>query len=222
MRLLAVSAALVLTATAILIGYAVSAGITQGFDYGILLSLRVPGDPATPIGPGWLAETARDATALGGVTVLTILTVLATIRFLLARDWVAAIWIAATAISGTMISNVLKAAFDRPRPELTAMMEFGPGSFPSGHSTASAAIYLTLGIMLARGTERQSLRVFYLLAAAFLTGIVGLSRLYLGVHYPTDVAAGWSIGAAWAIVCALIASLFERGHSTQPSTPSAA
>jgi undecaprenyl-diphosphatase len=204
------SLAVLLSATALLIGYAVSAGFAQKLDQDLLLALRTPGDPITPIGPGWLAETARDATALGGVTVLTILTILAVSHFSLRREWSAAVWIAGVAISGTMISNVLKAVFDRPRPELTAMMAFGPGSFPSGHSTASAAIYLTLGMMLAQRAERRSLKVFYLLTAALLTGIVGLSRVYLGVHYPTDVAAGWSIGAAWAIVCALIASLFDR------------
>lgn len=209
-RVRTVSAALALIVIALLIGYAVSTGSTQAFDEGFLLALRVPGNPATPIGPPWLSEMARDATALGGVAVLTIVAVLATLKYLLERQWSQAVLVAGAAISGTMISNVLKGLFDRPRPELTAMMEFGPGSFPSGHSTASAVIYLTLGLLLAGRTPNRSLKVFYVLAAAFLTGLVGLSRLYLGVHYPTDVAAGWSIGAAWALLCALIASLFDR------------
>jgi undecaprenyl-diphosphatase len=58
-------------------------------------------------------------------------------------------------------------------------------------------------VVLARATDRRRMKVFYIVTAIFLTGIVGLSRLYLGVHYPTDVAAGWALGAAWAILCAL-------------------
>lgn len=174
------------------------------------MALRVPGSPTTPIGPPWLSEAARDVTALGGVAVLTLLTVLVTAQFLLRREWAAAALVALTAISGTMISNVLKLIFHRPRPEFTAIMEYGQGSFPSGHSTASAVIYLTFGLMLAKAADTRSMRVFYISAAILLTGLVGVSRLYLGVHYPTDVAAGWSIGAAWALICAMIASMVDR------------
>lgn len=200
----------VLIAAALFIGYAVSTGMTQDFDQAFLLALRVPGDPTVPIGPQWLGEMARDVTALGGVAVLTILTVLLTVQFLLRREWVSAILVAVSAISGTMISNVLKLVFARPRPELTAITEYGVGSFPSGHSTASAVVYLTLGMLLAKSDDKWRMKVFYVVAAIFLTGLVGLSRLYLGVHYPTDVAAGWSIGSAWAIVCGWIAALFDR------------
>jgi undecaprenyl-diphosphatase len=112
-----------------------------------------------------------------------------------------------------MISNILKLVFERPRPELTAIAEYGVGSFPSGHSTASAVVYLTLGMMLAKSAEKWSMKVFYVAAAILLTVLVGLSRLYLGVHFPTDVAAGWSIGAAWALPCRLIASAYDRRHA---------
>ena len=204
----AITAALIVSA--LLIGAAVSRGITDQFDQNVLLTLRVPGDPMTPIGPGWLSEMARDVSALGGVAVLTLLTVLVTVQFLLRREWSAAALVALTAISGTMISNVLKLMFQRPRPELTAIMEYGPGSFPSGHSTASAVICLTFGLMLAKAADTTLMKVFYISAAILLTGLVGVSRLYLGVHYPTDVAAGWAIGAAWALICAMIASALDR------------
>jgi undecaprenyl-diphosphatase len=208
--MLGVAAVIALLTSAILIGLAVSDGVSHDFDEAFLLALRVPGHPTTPIGPGWLSETARDLTALGGVADLTILTTLVTIHFLLRRELATALVVAGSAITGTMISNWLKAAFERPRPELTAISDYGVGSFPSGHSTASAVVYLTLGLILAKVADRWPMRVFYITSALLLTGLVGLSRLYLGVHYPTDVAAGWSIGAAWALICALVASALER------------
>lgn len=198
-----------LVASALLIGLAVSRGASKGFDEAVLLALRVPGDPTAPIGPKWLAEMARDITALGGVAVLTLLTVLMVVHLLLRREWSTAVLVGVAAITGTTISNALKTIFDRPRPELTAIAEYGAGSFPSGHSTASAVIYLTLGLMLAKAADKARMKVFYVLTAILLTVLVGLSRLYLGVHYPTDVMAGWAIGAAWALTCSLIASRLE-------------
>ena len=185
-------------------------GASQAFDEAALLALRMPGQPTVPIGPVWLTEVARDFTALGGVAVLTLLTVLVTVHLLLRRLWLSAVLVASAAISGTIISNFLKDVFERPRPVLTAIAEYGVGSFPSGHSTASAVVYLTLGILMAKSADRAQMKFFYVLVAVLLTGLVGLSRLYLGVHYPTDVAAGWSIGIAWALICALIASAVEK------------
>ena len=202
-----------LIVSAVFLGFSVSRGTSQTFDERVLLLLRVPGEPMTPIGPVWLTEVARDVTALGGVAVLTLLSCLATIHLLLRREWGAAVLVAVAAISGTMISNVLKDVFARPRPELTAIAEYGVGSFPSGHSTASAVIYLTLGLLLAHAAEQQSIKVFYVLTAILLTTLVGLSRLYLGVHYPTDVMAGWAIGSAWALSCSLVATAIgSRKH----------
>jgi len=210
---IAILTVVALVLSAVLLGYSVSRGTSQAFDERVLLMLRVPGLPTTPIGPVWLSEVARDITALGGVAVLTLLTCLATIHLLLRREWRTAALVAAAAISGTMVSNVLKDMFARPRPELTAIAEYGVGSFPSGHSTASAVVYLTLGLWLAHAAEQRRMKVFYVLTAILLTTLVGLSRLYLGVHYPTDVAAGWAIGSAWALICSLIATAIgSRKH----------
>src|SRR3569832_1232348 len=126
-----------LIVAAVLVGYSVSRGTSQTFDEQVLLTLRVPGQPTTPIGPVWLTEVARDITALGGVAVLTLLTCLATIHLLLRREWGTATLVAAAAISGTIVSNVLKDLFARPRPELTAIAENNNSSNPSRHSTAS-------------------------------------------------------------------------------------
>ncbi|MEO7222624.1 MAG: phosphatase PAP2 family protein, partial [Devosia sp.] len=184
----------------------VAEGDTLRFDQAFLLALREPGDPTNPIGPVWLEEVARDITALGGVAVLTLLTTLVAAHFLLRGKPRSALFVALAAITGTMVSNILKGIFDRPRPELTAIMEYGRGSFPSGHSTMSAVVYLTLGVMLATAAKELKLKVFYVAIAIVVIALVGLSRLYLGVHYPTDVAAGWAIGASWAILWAIAAS----------------
>lgn len=186
-----------------LIADEVGEGDTLDFDKAVLAALREPGDLQNPIGPEWLEEAARDITALGGVAVLTLLVTFVVIHFLLRGRWRTGAFLAFVVIAGTLISNALKAFFDRPRPDLTGIVHVATASFPSGHATVSAVTYLTLGVVLARASDKHRLKVFYILAAIFLTGIVGLSRLYLGVHYPTDVAAGWALGAAWAILCGL-------------------
>lgn len=186
-----------------LIADEVGEGDTLDFDKAVLAALREPGDMQNPIGPAWVEEAARDITALGGVAFLTLLVTLVVIHFLLRGKWRTGAFLAFVVVAGTAISNTLKDVFDRPRPDLTGIVHVMTASFPSGHATVSAVTYLTLGVVLARATDRRRMKVFYIVTAIFLTGIVGLSRLYLGVHYPTDVAAGWALGAAWAILCGL-------------------
>jgi undecaprenyl-diphosphatase len=186
-----------------LIADEVSEGDTLDFDKSVLAALREPGNLRDPIGPSWVEEAARDITALGGVAILTLLVTLVVIHFVLRGKWRTGAFLAFVVIAGTLISNALKVFFDRPRPDLTGIVHVATASFPSGHATVSAVVYLSLGVVLARASERKRLKLFYIAAAIVLTGIVGLSRLYLGVHYPTDVAAGWALGAAWAILCAL-------------------
>jgi undecaprenyl-diphosphatase len=84
-------------------------------------------------------------------------------------------------------------------------------SFPSGHATLSAVVYLTLGVLLAEATTQRSLQVFYIAFAALLVVAIGISRVYLGVHYPTDVLAGWSLGTAWALLC-WVGATYVRAH----------
>jgi undecaprenyl-diphosphatase len=186
-----------------LIADEVGEGDTLDFDKAVLAALREPGDMQNPIGPPWVEEAARDITALGGVAFLTLLVTLVVIHFLLRGKWRTGAFLAFVVVAGTLISNALKAFFDRPRPDLTGIVHVATASFPSGHAAISAVTYLSLGVVLARASDKRRLKVFYIVAAIFLTAIVGLSRLYLGVHYPTDVAAGWALGSAWAILCAL-------------------
>ena len=190
---------------------AVSEGGTQQFDEWAIRSMRRADDPATPIGPRWMHEIGRDLTALGGIANLT-LTVSAVLGFLWLRKMSGAAWLVLLATSsGLIVSMLLKHLFQRERPSIVPHLSIvSTSSFPSGHSMLSALVYLTLGALLARFVERRRLKAYFLLVALTLTLLVGVSRVYLGVHYPTDVLAGWSAGLAWALGCWLVAWYLQR------------
>jgi undecaprenyl-diphosphatase len=188
-------------------------GDTRAVDEQVLLWLRTPGSPSDPLGPAWAEELARDVTGLGSAGILTIVT-LASAGFLaLQRNVHLAVYVIAAVASGTLVSTLLKWGFDRPRPDLAAHGQvLYTSSFPSGHSMLSAVAFLTLGALLASGQANLRMRAYLIALAAFLTLIVGASRVYLGVHWPSDVLAGWTAGAAWALLCwALAARLRRRG-----------
>ena len=213
-RLLAVF--LVLAASSVLFMIAASEvmeGETLAFDRWILLAMRSPGNPAIPIGPIWLRSAMTDITALGGYTTIIIIN-LAAIGYLLAvRRRGLAIYIAGAVLSGLAGSTLLKLDYLRPRPELVArLVEVHTSSFPSGHAMNAAITYLTLGSLLA-GTERNRLvRLYVMSVAIFLTVAIGISRVYLGVHWPSDVLVGWSLGGVWAFLCAAVFAELQRRH----------
>ncbi len=186
-------------------------GDLSAFDETVLLALRNPADLSDPIGPRALEIAMRDLTALGGVTVLTILTVSVILLLLLRREKGAAAVVAVAVIGGQVISHLAKLGFDRPRPDLVPHgVDVATASFPSGHSMMAAVTYLTLAVMLSRLEQRRSVKAFYLSLAVFLTLVVGISRVYLGVHWPSDVLAGWAAGAAWALAWSLAAQRLAR------------
>lgn len=176
-------------------------GDATKFDQTILLSLRNANDLSDPIGPPWLEEMARDVTALGSYAVLSIIFCAVVTYLFLVRQRATAFWVLAAVGGGVLISNALKLEYQRPRPDLVphAVRVFTT-SFPSGHATLSAVTYSTLGALLA-SLHTGRLRAYFLSLAVLLTVAVGISRIYLGVHFPTDVLAGWCIGAAWAAIC---------------------
>lgn len=186
-------------------------GETQDVDDRILIALREPGNLADPIGPPSLEEMARDFTAVGGVVVLTTIT-LSVLGFLLIQGKRrAALFLAAGTAGALLLSLALKNSFDRPRPDVVPhLSHIMTSSFPSGHSMLSAAIYLTLGAMLARMSERKRVKLYFVSIAIVLTVLVGISRVFMGVHYPTDVLAGWSVGLAWALVWWLATRRLQR------------
>jgi undecaprenyl-diphosphatase len=165
-----------------------------------------------PIGPPWLEEAVRDITALGSSPTLVI-AVLAVFGFLaLAKAWRPAVFILVASAGGLVVSSVLKELIDRPRPDLVPHGNIVyTASFPSGHSMMSAVVYLTLAALVTRLIERKRLKGYALGVAVILTLLVGVSRVYLGVHWPSDVLAGWAAGAAWALGCWLIARWIGLG-----------
>ncbi|MBN8814501.1 MAG: phosphatase PAP2 family protein [Sphingomonas sp.] len=175
-------------------------GESWAIDQRLLMGLRVPGDLQQPIGPHWLLQAAIDVSALGGPT-LRILFGGAGLAWLLYRRRRAeAGWIAVSLIGAALLSSVLKYAIGRPRPELVPHLAYVTDpSFPSGHSLGSAALYLTLALMLAEDAKSWAARIAIVGFGALLVLLIGCSRVYLGVHWPSDVLGGWSFGAAWAL-----------------------
>src|SRR5262245_48334341 len=186
-------------------------GETQSFDKKILLALRDPADLSHPIGPRWMLSAALDITSLGSATVLG-LTVFAVGGFLLLQGlWRRALFVVAASLGGWFLNSALKQLFQRPRPDVVPhLREAMSLSFPSGHALTSAAVYLTLGALSMHIAQRRLTKVYCMSMAMLATALVGGSRLYLGVHYPTDVLAGWLLGLSWALLCWMIERSLER------------
>jgi undecaprenyl-diphosphatase len=182
-------------------------GDTMALDRSILTALRSPADPAIPIGPKWLPEAMTDLTAFGSTTGLLLVCAAVTIYLLLGRQFRTAAFVFAATAGGMALGGLLKLAYARPRPTLVPhLVDVTSTSFPSGHATDSALVYLTLAALLARNVPERVLRIYLIGIAILLTLLIGSSRVYLGVHWPSDVVAGWTIGAAWALACSLVYS----------------
>lgn len=180
-------------------------GETLAFDRWILLALRSPANPAMPVGPKWLRHGMADITALGGYTVLIMITGFAVGYLIAVRKAMIAAYLAGSVISGSVLSSLLKLAYLRPRPDIVAhLVTVQSSSFPSGHATNAAVTYLTLGIFLCSVEQNRGARIYLMCIAVFLTIAVGISRIYLGVHWPSDVLAGWCIGSIWAVLCSIL------------------
>lgn len=175
-------------------------GETRPFDDRLLLLLRNPRDRADPLGPHWIEEAARDVTALGSTTVLSLLTAFVAGFLLLERKRHAAIMASLAAGGAGVLSTLLKLGYNRPRPSIVPHLgHVSSASYPSGHSMVSTAVLLSLAAMLAQTTPRTATRIYLFAAAALASLGIGSSRVYLGVHYPTDVLGGWVAGVAWAL-----------------------
>lgn len=219
---------LVLTVMIVIVGGAfgfiklaseVREGETKAFDEQILRALRQHDHPDIPIGPHWLGEVGRDITALGSMSVLAIFTGAVIGHLVFSRKTHAAIFLAGAVMGGVMIGTLLKQVFGRERPSVVPhLTEVYSSSFPSGHAMMSAVVYLTLGSLLMRLAPRRRLKLYYLCVAMFLTFLVGLSRMYMGVHYPTDVLAGWTAGLVWALLCWLAARWLQRKGAVEKDT----
>ena len=194
-------------------------GETRSFDESILLALREPGDPSNPIGPAWFEHAMADVTALGGYVILGMLVIGVAIYLVAAGKRGTALLVVGAVSSGTVLSETLKLGFARPRPDLVAhLAEVQSASFPSGHAMISAIAYLTLGVLLTRAHKQRRTKIIIMTYAILLTLMIGLSRIYLGVHWPTDVLAGWALGAAWASLWWLGAWQLQRMGQVETPT----
>lgn len=190
---------------------AVTEGETTTVDTQILLLFREHDDPHDPIGSSTVEGAVRDVTALGSTTVTAFLTLTVVLFFFLDRRPRLALYVLAAVVGGALLSFSLKLVYDRPRPWLVPP-DIHPidASFPSGHSIAATVSYLTLGLLLARTLPRRALKVYVVALGVVLAAAVGLSRLYLGMHWPSDVLAGWTLGGAWALLCWQVERVLQR------------
>jgi undecaprenyl-diphosphatase len=187
-------------------------GELDAMDLRILSALRVPGQPHVPIGPHWLIGAMRDITALGGVIVIALITA-ASAAVLAMHGRTRAAVVLAIAVTAAQLSNDLfKLLFGRMRPPTFVVYGDLPASlsFPSGHSTVATATYFLLALIVARLEARPAAKILLFVIAAMLAIAVGVSRVYLGVHWPSDVLAGWCAGGAWALLAGLAWTEFDR------------
>jgi undecaprenyl-diphosphatase len=187
-------------------------GDANGLDQWVLLHLRTA--THQPVGPAGLPEVARDLTALGSPAVLCLVTAAACLAMWAAGRRPMA-WISlGVTLSGLGTAMLIKGLFSRSRPDAIDQATVVSGySFPSGHAMMSAVVYLTLAMMLARMGPRPALRLCVVAMAALVSGLVGLTRVYLGAHWLSDVVAGWTAGAAWALGAWLLAEALGLGQA---------
>ena len=192
----------------------------HGFDTMVLLAFRDPNNLADQLGPRWFEEMMRDFTAFGGFGPLTVITLTAVGFLALTGKRHAAAMVMLSVASGILASSLLKWGFARPRPDVVPhAVAVSTLSFPSGHAMLSAVVYLTLGALMARSQSSLRVKAYLLCVAAMFTVLIGISRVYLGVHWPTDVLAGWALGASWALVSwAVMLWLQGKGVVERPAS----
>lgn len=195
-------------------------GETETFDRAVLRAFRSVDNLADPLGPRRVEEAVRDITALGSVTVLSLFALVASGFLLFTRRYNAFLLLASALCGGLLLNWSLKNYFDRPRPEYVTQLHYVDShSFPSGHALLATVVYLSIGALAARLVARRRQKIYIVGAAVFLSALVGVSRVYLGVHYPTDVLAGWTVGTLWAISCWFTARHLQRRGKMEGPAP---
>lgn len=190
-----------------------SAATPPAFDPRILLAFREAGHTGTPLGPHWLKGAVRDVTSLGSATVVFLLAAAVAVYLVLSRRASTGLFVMFAVVGGQALASLLKLLVERPRPEVVPhLAHVSTLSFPSGHATMSAVTYLTLALLAARFLPQRAAKIYIVALAVGLALLIGVSRLYLGVHWPTDVMAGWCTGFAWASLCWLGARFMGIGR----------
>lgn len=191
----------------------------QAMDTSLLLMLQSVGDDARPLGPAWMREAGRDLTALGSISVLLVSTLAVVGWLMLQRMWLGALLALVAIAGGTALSFALKMLFSQPRPDLLSEpTEVFTSSFPSSHAMASLVTFYTLAWVVGRGLPSAALQRYLLASAIVVSLISGFSRLYLGVHWPSDVLAGWLAGIVWLCLCAAVLGAFRPDWFTARHT----
>jgi len=203
---------------------AIGSPLVQSFDESLIRALRTDDAAQSPRWPAWFQEVARDYTALGGYAVLSTLTFLVWAFLRLEGRRQRARFAVVVTILGYLMSMLLKELINRPRPDIVPHLShvdgIGKESFPSGHSTMSTVVYVTLALMLSELSARKRVKAFLIVAPLSIAVAVGISRVMMGVHYPTDVIAGWACGLSWALGAWLMLRRWRRaGHSGSGGGP---
>ncbi len=186
-------------------------GDTQAFDEWLVLALRDADDVSKPLGPEWMAEIGRDVTGLGGVFTLILVTITVGGYLWVLRGYRMLLLLVTATSSGIAASLLLKQLFSRPRPDVVPhLSHVYTSSFPSGHSMMSAVVYLTLAAIVSATITQWSLKVYVFVVAFTIVVLIGVSRVYMGVHYPTDVLAGWVAGIVWALLSWNVTKVLSR------------
>lgn len=200
------------------VGESITGARIPKIDEQLIRSLRAPGRPGEPLGPIWLRTAMRDLTALGGPALLALFVLSVAGALAIRRQYHGVVLLLASTIGGRFLNVFLKEVFSRQRPDLSLrLVEVTSASFPSGHAMDSATIYLTAAAVLARLVEPLALKLYFLGLAVVLSALAGVTRVYLGVHYPSDVLAGWTAGLAWALFCWTTARWLQRRGTVEKS-----
>jgi undecaprenyl-diphosphatase len=182
------------------LGKEIGEGETGAFDQQLIRLLRTSSHGSLPIGPVWFRESMRYVTALGGFTFLSLMTIVVVMTLLLHRKRREGIIVAATAICSQTSIEIFKFLYGRPRPAPILLQPLAStDSFPSGHTAESTAIFLTVATVIASLEVSGRTKILAYAVAIFVMMSVGFSRVYLGMHWPTDVLGGWVLGTAWAL-----------------------
>lgn len=179
-------------------------GKSLAFDERLVLLFREAGDPRRLLGPAWFHEAMRDLTAMGSVVGLGLMMIVACVTLWLCDRRHLATGLLATVVSAQIASTLLKIAIGRERPDIVehAALTF-TASFPSGHAFLSAAVLLSIAGFVGLASRRAGIERFCYVFAVLLMLAIGTSRVYLGVHWPSDVLGGWLLGIAWSSLATL-------------------